>query len=100
MLNWKKISKIYSDRALLILVTLAYLAVIPVKSQFTCNNDADCGGNQCCSTYGYCGVGPDYCRAGKSVLHNLGEKYRDIPIQIPIFATGPFLNRTIAGIIL
>ena len=31
----------------------------------TCDVDTDCRGGQCCSTYGYCGSGPDYCRLGK-----------------------------------
>ena len=26
-----------------------------------CNDDADCPFNECCSDWGYCGYGPDYC---------------------------------------
>ena len=67
-LNWKKIRRFYSDRALLVLIVLAYFLSCcpsPVVSQFTCAGDFDCTGAQCCSTYGYCGTGPDYCRTGK-----------------------------------
>ena len=70
-LNWKKIREFYSDRALLVLIVLIYFLSCfcsPVVSQFTCTGDVDCTGNQCCSTYGYCGTGPDYCRTGKLVF--------------------------------
>ena len=69
-LNWKKIREFYSDRALLVLIVLIYFLSCfcsPVVSQFTCTGDVDCTGNQCCSTYGYCGTGPDYCRTGKKI---------------------------------
>ena len=69
-LNWKKIREFYSDRALLVLIVLAYFlsCCSPVVSQFTCGGDGDCTGAQCCSTYGYCGEGPDYCRTGKKIF--------------------------------
>ena len=73
-LNWKKIREFYSDRALLVLIVLIYFLSCfcsPVVSQFTCTGDVDCTGNQCCSTYGYCGTGPDYCRTGKKIEFSL-----------------------------
>ena len=73
-LNWKKIREFYSDRALLVLIVLIYFLSCfcsPVVSQFTCTGDVDCTGNQCCSTYGYCGTGPDYCRTGKKTEFSL-----------------------------
>jgi hypothetical protein len=33
-------------------------------AQGTCSIDQDCKAGQCCSSYGYCGLGPDYCRPG------------------------------------
>ena len=77
MINWKKISfsfnKTIRDRALLkvILVILFCLTISPpvTFAKFArCVNDADCGGVQCCSPYGYCGRGPDYCRDGKNFM--------------------------------
>ena len=71
MINWKKISfyEIISDRALQVILVILFCSILPpvTYAQFArCDNDADCGGGQCCSTYGYCGSGPDYCRAGKT----------------------------------
>ena len=76
-LNWKKIREFYSDRALLVLIVLIYFLSCfcsPVVSQFTCTGDVDCTGNQCCSTYGYCGTGPDYCRTGKKIKVGFEKK--------------------------
>jgi len=46
----------------------------------TCGVDADCRGGQCCSTYGYCGSGPDYCRPG-CVLEDIEILGGDLPIN-------------------
>ena len=37
------------------------------EAQGDCAVDGDCRAGQCCSTYGFCGSGPDYCRAGKCI---------------------------------
>ena len=34
------------------------------EAQGECDVDEDCRAGQCCSTYGFCGSGPDYCRPG------------------------------------
>ena len=53
-----------SDKTMFMLIFIAYLTA-PVNSQLSCVTDVDCG-YQCCSKYGFCGDGPDYCTPGKT----------------------------------
>ena len=45
----------------LCLLVLVALAAVPALG---CSRRSRCGGNQCCSKYGYCGTGGSYCGAG------------------------------------
>jgi len=52
-----------------------------VSSQLaTCDVDDDCRAGQCCSTYGYCGAGPDYCRPG-CILDDIEILGGDLPVD-------------------
>ena len=59
--------KTSGSRRFLLLVLFLDCCILLKRShaQGNCDIDEDCGGGQCCSTYGYCGSGPDYCRPGK-----------------------------------
>merc|ERR1740129_117102 len=46
----------------------------------TCDVNDDCRGGQCCSTYGYCGNGPDYCRPG-CILDDIEILGGDLPVD-------------------
>ena len=50
---------------LLVVVLVPCILLKRSEAQGDCDIDEDCRAGQCCSTYGYCGSGPDYCRPGK-----------------------------------
>ena len=55
--------------SVVILALLACVAFVRGQ-QDSCNFDSDCkdkGDDRCCSAYGFCGVGPDYCKLGNLV---------------------------------
>ena len=46
---------------------LSLLLISVSGQQDSCTFDIDCkdkGDDRCCSAYGFCGVGPDFCRTG------------------------------------
>jgi len=48
------------------LLLLAYVGLV-THAQPSCGSQAGgvtCSNNQCCSQYGYCGLGGDYCGTG------------------------------------
>ena len=49
--------------ALCLLVQLVLVAFAAVPA-LGCSRRSRCGGNQCCSKYGYCGTGGSYCGVG------------------------------------
>jgi len=50
------------------------------EAQGECDVDEDCRAGQCCSTYGFCGSGPDYCRPG-CVLEDVEIIGGDLPFN-------------------
>ena len=70
---WKKNLSFYGGIALLVLIELICLTstVNSCNADFfnCCATDNDCSGGECCSPFGYCGRGQDYCRSGK-IIYN------------------------------
>ena len=67
-------------RFLLLVVALVPCILLKrSEAQGDCDIDEDCRAGQCCSTYGYCGSGPDYCRPGK--FPNYWLLWRDALIE-------------------
>ena len=64
---------------LLVLVLVPCILLKRSEAQGDCDIDEDCRAGQCCSTYGYCGSGPDYCRPGK--FPNYWLLWRDALIE-------------------
>ena len=56
----------------LAVVILAFSCAAFVKGQQdACTFDIECkdkGDDRCCSAYGFCGVGPDYCKIGTGTI--------------------------------
>ena len=46
-------------------VLMATAAVALTGRAGECKSDVDCAAGSCCSQFGYCGSGPDYCRDGQ-----------------------------------
>ena len=75
------ISNMKKTRRFLLLVVALVPCILLKRSeaQGDCDIDEDCRAGQCCSTYGYCGSGPDYCRPGK--FPNYWLLWRDALIE-------------------
>ncbi|PVH85012.1 hypothetical protein DL98DRAFT_584069 [Cadophora sp. DSE1049] len=52
-----------SIATLALLLSTALAAAMPslTQRQGNCRSAGDCGGGMCCSQYGYCGSGAEYC---------------------------------------
>lgn len=66
-----------SITTLALLLSTALAAAMPslTERQGNCRSARDCGGGMCCSQYGYCGSGAEYCKYPAREPHSLSIGY-------------------------
>ncbi|KAL2069061.1 hypothetical protein VTL71DRAFT_15399 [Oculimacula yallundae] len=52
------------------ILSTAFAAAMPslTERQGNCRSNSDCGGGLCCSQYGYCGSGSEYCKQKQTLI--------------------------------
>lgn len=56
------LKKVFMKYYVIVLLAMFIMALtLNVNAQIACNSDQDCPRKLCCSRFGYCGEGPDYC---------------------------------------